>query len=127
MTEYHTDPHTVANGLHRVAADLRRITTHDLPKFSVSLNIQVSSHEMNTVEQEAARTAAVDVFLAALAPDTTARVRTSGGLYGTPPLWADVHGIDVQIFTSVASSEARELRAENERLRAQLAAQGGAQ
>ncbi len=114
---------TYATNLDQIVADLRRIVEAlevlgplPLSETAVSFDLQVSSHGV----PEGGRVDLVaDLCRRFLGVEPTSR--DASNLYGTPVMGVDIGCINVDLFTAVAPGRERELAAEVEALRAQLA------
>ncbi|MFF5228431.1 hypothetical protein [Dactylosporangium sp. NPDC000521] len=115
MTRYVTTTDQIADSLRELADRFQRALL-TFPESSVSLDIQVCQHGGPEADRRSAVTALCSGILG------QASGKNGSSLFGTPVGGVDVDHINVDIYTGVASARELELEAENERLRAQLAA-----
>lgn len=125
MTQYQTKPVDLVDSLRQVADLLATMTDVELPQFFVDLGFTVSSHKMDSPEQEDERVAAVCTLMAVLTPGLQAAFWPGSSAFGTPMGDPMIGGLNVSVHTHLNSAKERQLREENARLREQLDKVGG--
>jgi hypothetical protein len=102
MDRYMTNTAAAAAGLRAVADRLAGMPVTALPSTVVSVSMQVTPWDG---QEPAARFAVIDLLSAAFGLPT--KLRQEIRLYGTPPLVAQVDGVDVSVFgTTLTKAEA---------------------